>query len=95
MSKRKYHIFPNNFSKNKVAFKNNAINIRNNNSFIEDQQNYNVMSFVIKSLLVSDWVLISIYNVLFYLTKKEDINLTLLIRDLEYDGIIFWRHNST
>ena len=89
MRKRNNHRLPDNYAKNKAAFKNHAITIRNNNGYIEDQQNYKDMSFGIKPLSFNGCGLIAIYNVLYYLTKKEDINFASIIKDLEYDGILF------
>ena len=89
MRKRNDHRLPDNYAKNKAAFKNHAIAIRNNNGYIEDQQNYKDMSFGIKPLSFNGCGLIATYNVLYYLTKKEDINFASIIKDLEYDGILF------
>ena len=88
MRRRNNHRFPDNFAKNKAAFKNHAFAIRNNKGYIEDQQNYRDMSYGTKSLSDNGCGLIAIYNVLYHLTKRDDINFASIIRDLEYDGII-------
>ena len=88
MRKRNSHLFPNNFAKNKASFKNHAFAIKNNKGFIEDQQNYNDMFYGTKSLSYNGCGLIAIYNVLYHLTKKTDIDFPSIIKDLEYDGII-------
>ena len=88
MRRRNNHRLPDNFAKNKAAFKNHAATIRKNKGFIEDQQNYNDMSFGTKSLSYNGCGVIAIYNVLYHLTKRDDINFAQIIRDLEYDGIL-------
>ena len=88
MRKRNNHRLPDNYAKNKAAFKNHAISIRNNKGYIEDQHNYNDMSFGMKPLSANGCGLIAIYNVLYYFTKNENINFASIIRDLEYDGIV-------
>ena len=88
MRKRNNHRFPNNYAKNQAAFRNHAITRRNHNGYIEDQQNYNDMSFGIKPLSVNGCGLIAIYNVLYYFTKNDNINFAAIIKDLEYDGIV-------
>ena len=89
MRKRNPHKFQDNYSKNKVAFKNHLSTIKRNNGFIEDQENYSDMSYGIKPLSYNGCGLIAIYNVLYHLTKKEDINFASIIKDMEYDGILF------
>ena len=88
MRKRNNHLFPNNYSKNKAAFKNHEVAIRNNKGYIEDQQNYRDMFYGTKSLSYNGCALIAIYNVLYHLTKRDDINFASIIKDLEYDGIL-------
>ena len=89
MRRRNNHRLPDNFAKNKAAFKNHAATIRKNKGFIEDQQNYNDMSYGIKPLSENGCGAIAIYNVLYHLIQKEDIDFASIIKDLEYDGIIF------
>ena len=79
MRKRNNHRFPNNYAKNQAAFRNHAITRRNHNGYIEDQQNYNDMSFGIKPLSVNGCGLIAIYNVLYYFTKNDNINFAAII----------------
>ena len=81
------HNFPGNFEKNKAAFKNHLLAIRHNNGFIEDQHNYKDMFYGTKSLSDNSSGLIAIYNIIYYLTKKEDIDFAQIIKDLELDGI--------
>ena len=88
ISKLNFHKFPDNFAKNQEAFKNHAITIKQNEGFIEDQHNYKDMSYGIKSLSENGCGLIATYNVLYHLTKKEDIDFPSIIKDLEDDGII-------
>ena len=88
MRKRNNHRFANNFAKNKAAFKNHAVAIKRNNGFIEDQQNYKDMSYGTKPLSENGCGVIAIYNVLYHLTQKEDIDFPSIIQDLEYDGIV-------
>ena len=88
MRKRNNHRFPNNFAKNKAAFKNHQTTIRNNKGYIEDQQNYKDMFYGTKSLSYNGCGLIAIYNVLYHLTKRENINFASIIKDLENDGIL-------
>ena len=88
MSKRNTRSFPDNYAKNKLAFKNHQMAIRNNKGYIEDQQNYNDMFYGIKSLSYNGCAVIAIYNVLYHLTKREDINFASIIKALEYDGIL-------
>ena len=66
MRRRNNHRFPDNFAKNKAAFKNHAVAIRNNKGYIEDQQNYRDMSYGTKSLSDNGCGLIAIYNVLYH-----------------------------
>ncbi len=89
MRKRNNHRFPNNLAKNRAAFKRHSVAIKRNKGFIEDQQNYNDMSYGIKHLSENGCGAIAIYNVLYHLTQKEDIDFASIIKDLEYDGIIF------
>ena len=86
LQKSEYN-FPGNFEKNKAAFKNHLLSIRHNNGFIEDQHNYQDMFYGTKSLSDNGSGLIAIYNILYYLTKKEDIDFAQIIKDLELDGI--------
>ena len=88
MRKRNNRRFPNNFAKNRAAFKNHASAIKSNNGFIEDQQNYNDMSYGVKTLSENGCGLIAIYNVLYHLTQNENIDFPSIIQDLEYDGIV-------
>ena len=45
------------------------------------------MFYGTKSLSDNSSGLIAIYNILYYLTKKEDIDFAQIIKDLELDGI--------
>ena len=87
LCRKSSHNFPGNFEKNKAAFKNHLLAIRPNNGFIEDQHNYKDMFYGTKSLSDNSSGLIAIYNILYYLTKKEDIDFAQIIKDLELDGI--------
>ena len=86
LQKSEYN-FPGNFEKNKAAFKNHLLAIRHNNGFIKDQHNYKDMFYGTKSLSDNSSGLIAIYNIIYYLTKKEDIDFAQIIKDLELDGI--------
>ena len=120
--RRNKHNFPDNFAKNKAAFKNHEFAIRHNKGFIEDQHNYNDMSYGIQTLSVAfknhefaikhnkgfiedqhnykdmsygiqplsknGCGLIATYNVLYHLTKQENIDFPSIIKYLENDGII-------
>ena len=81
ISKLNLHKFPDNFAKNQEAFKNHVITIKHNEGFIEDQHNYKDMSYGIKSLSENGCGLIATYNVLYHLTKKEDIDFPSIIKD--------------
>ena len=82
------HKFPDNFEKNKAAFKNHEFAIKHNKGFIEDQHNYNDMSYGIQTLSKNGCGLIATYNVLYHLTKQENIDFPSIIKYLENDGII-------
>ena len=87
--KKGSHNFPDNFAKNKAAFKSHAVSIKQNEGFIEDQHNYKDMYYGIRSLSESGCGLIATYNVLYHLTKKQDIDFPSIIKFYEKDGIIF------
>ena len=80
--------FPENFAKNKAAFKNHLVAIKYHKGFIEDVYNYNDMFYGVKYLSNSGGSLVAVYNALNYLTKK-DIDLPLIINSFENDGIIY------
>ena len=82
------HDFPDNFKKNKEAFKGHVFTIRRNKGFIEDQNNYADMSYGNYLLSKEGSGLIAIYNVIYHLTNKLDIDFPSIIKALENDGII-------
>ena len=82
------HNFPDNFNKNKEAFKNHALAIKRNRGFIEDQNNYKDMSYGIKTLSENGCGCIATYNVIYHLTNQLDIDFPSIIKALEDDGII-------
>ncbi len=82
------HTFPDNYEKNKIAFENHKPKIRANKGYIEDQSNYGDMQYGQLPLSNNGCGLIATYNVLFDLTKNENIDFPAIIKDLESDGII-------
>ena len=76
-----------NLQRNKPAFKKHLLEIKNNNGFIEDQNNYKDMSYGVKPLSDNGSSLIALYNALKHLTKKY-IDLPYLIKIFESSGII-------
>ena len=85
---RNNHKFPDNLDKNKKAFQNHLNTIKNNKGFIEDQSSYTDMSYGIQKVSESGCGLIAAYNVIHYLTNKDDIDFPAIIQALENDGII-------
>ena len=74
------HDFPDNFEKNKEAFKGHAFTIRCNKGFIEDQNNYADMSYGSQPLSKEGSGLIAIYNVIYHFTNKLDIDFPSIIK---------------
>ena len=82
------HLFPDNYAKNTIAFKNHISTIKANNGFIEDQHKYIDMTYGKKRLSENGCGLIAVYNVIYFLTKNENIDFPAIVKALEYDGII-------
>ena len=87
LSRKNHLVFPDHLDKNKAAFKNHLLAIRHNNGFIEDQHNYQDMVYGVKPLSYNGNQLIALYNVLYFLTKKDDIDFPSIIENLEIKGI--------
>ena len=80
--------FPSHLSQNRDAFKNHIAKIKANKGLIEDQGNYGDMNYGVLPLSQNGCELIAIYNALYILTKKEDIDFPLIIDMHEKDGIL-------
>ena len=80
--------YPTHLSENRQAFKNHLAKIKSNNGYIEDQRNYKDMSYGDLPLSDNGCELIAIYNALYELTKKTDIDFPLIIDIHEKDGIL-------
>ena len=88
LRKRNSHNFPDNFQKNKEAFKNHLPTIKRNRGYIEDQSKYSDMSYGVKPLSYNGCGLIATYNVIFHLTNSYEIDFPTIIKTFENDGII-------
>ena len=82
------HFFQDNYARNTLAFKNHISTIKDDNGYIENQNEYIDMIYGKKRLKYNGCGVIAIYNVIYHLTKKENIDFPAIIKALEYDGII-------
>ena len=80
--------FPSHLAQNREAFKNHLAKIKANKGLIEDQGNYKDMTYGLLPLSDNGCELIAIYNALYDLTKKNDIDFPLIIDMHEKDGIL-------
>lgn len=85
---RNSHNFPDNYETNKAAFKNHINTIKHNKGYIEDQGSYSDMKYGIKKVSESGCGIIATYNVIYHITKKENIDFPSIIKAYENDGII-------
>ena len=80
--------FPDHLAKNKEGFKNHLATIKRNRGFIEDQGNYKDMYYGLLELSKNGCELIAIYNALYEITKKDDIDFPAIVDKHEKDGMI-------
>ena len=80
--------FPDHLEKNRKAFPNHLRTIKLNKGFIEDQHNYKDMFYGLSPFSSNGCELIAIYNALYDMTKKEDIDLPLIINIHEKSGMV-------
>ena len=83
--RKKFH---DHLDKNRKAFPNHLKKIKLNKGFIEDQGNYKDMVYGLSSFSANGCELIAIYNALYEMTKKEDIDLPLIIDAHEKNGMV-------
>ena len=88
LQKRFRKKFPDHLEKNRKAFPNHLKTIKLNKGFIEDQGNYKDMVYGLSPFQANGCELIAIYNALYEMTKKEDIDLPLIIDIHEKNGMV-------
>ena len=86
--RRNMHNFPNNYEKNRKAFQTHLNTIKNNQGFIEDQDSYNNMFYGIRKISYNGCGVIAAYNVIHFLTGRDNIDFPAIIQAFENDGII-------
>ena len=80
--------FPDHLEINRKAFKDHLKAIKLNKGFIEDQHDYKDMVYGVSPFSANGCELIAIYNALYEITKKEDIDLPLIIDIHEKKGMV-------
>ena len=81
--------YKDNLELNTKNFENHLEAIKNNGGYIEDQNNYGDMNYGKKTIASSGCGIIATYNVIYFLTKDENINFPKIIEAFEKEGIIF------
>jgi len=80
--------YEDNLELNTKNFENHLETIKNNGGYIEDQSNYGDMNYGKKTIAYSGCGIIATYNVIYFLTKDENINFPKMIQAFEKEGII-------
>ena len=80
--------YKDNLELNTKNFENHLKTIKNNGGYIEDQYNYGDMNYGKKTIKYSGCGIIATYNVIYFLTKDENINFPKMIEAFEKEGII-------
>ena len=92
---RKNRIIPSHLAKNTEAFKNHINAIRANKGYIEDQKNHTDMSYGILHVSNTGCGAIATYNVLYHLTRNNNIDFASIVDDYENDGIVLYGLTGT
>ena len=80
--------YKDNLELNTKNFENHLETIKNNGVYIEEQYNYGDTNYGTKTIKSSECGIIATYNVIYFLTKDENINFPKMIEAFEKEGII-------